>query len=54
MYKMSGLSKKKRSNNFSFTEKKLLLKITLSRKTMLENKPSNAVIWKDWVGNTEK
>jgi len=44
---MSGLSKRKRSNNFSFTEKELLLKIALSRKTVLENKSSNAVTWKD-------
>jgi len=40
---MSGLSKRKRSNNFSITEKELLLKIALSRKTVLENKLSNAV-----------
>jgi len=44
---MSGLSKRKRSNNFSFSEKELLLKIALSRKTVLENKLSNAVTWKD-------
>lgn len=44
---MSGLSKRKRSNNFCFTEKELLLKIALSRKTVLENKSSNAVTWKD-------
>jgi len=44
---MSGLSKRKRSNNFSFTDKELLLKIALSRKTVLENKSSNAATWKD-------
>lgn len=44
---MSGLSKRKRSNNFSFIEKEMLLKIALSRKTVLENKSSNAVTWKD-------
>lgn len=44
---MSCLSKKKRLNNFSFTDKKLLLKIVLFRKTVLENKPSNIVTWKE-------
>ncbi|KAF0762993.1 fibrinogen silencer-binding protein-like [Aphis craccivora] len=44
---MICLNKKKRSNNFSFTEKELLLKIAISKKTVLENKSSNAVTWKD-------
>lgn len=39
--------KRKRSNNFSFAEKELLLKLTLSKKNILENKVSNAVAWKD-------
>jgi len=44
---MSSSNKRKRSSNFSFLDKELLLKIALSRKAVLENKTSNAVTWKD-------
>lgn len=44
---MSSSIKRKRSSNFSFSNKELLLKIALSRKAVLENKTSNAVTWKD-------
>jgi hypothetical protein len=40
------MNKRKRSTNFSNTEKELLLKIVLPRLTVLENKTSNAVTWK--------
>jgi len=44
---MSSSIKRKRSSNFSFSDKEFLLKNALSRKAVLENKTSNAVTWKD-------
>lgn len=40
------MNKRKRSYNFSYAEKELLLKIALPRRKVLENKTSNAVTWK--------
>ena len=45
--------KKARSTNLNFEKKELLLKIAISKKNILENKRSNATLWKDknacWV-----
>lgn len=43
---MSDINKRKRSNNFTFAEKELLLKIALPRKSVLEDRTSNALTWK--------
>ncbi|KAF0720990.1 fibrinogen silencer-binding protein-like [Aphis craccivora] len=40
-------NKRNRATNFSFEEKELLLKYAIENKSVLENKVSNSVSWKD-------
>jgi len=40
-------TKRQRATNFSFSEKKLLLKYALQNRSVLENKESSSVSWKD-------
>uniref|UniRef100_A0A2S2P0M0 Regulatory protein zeste n=1 Tax=Schizaphis graminum TaxID=13262 RepID=A0A2S2P0M0_SCHGA len=40
-------TKRQRATNFSFSEKELLLKYALQNRSVLENKESSSVSWKD-------